>query len=137
MIIALDNRSGRDLPEDEYCALAVFVMQEEGCAENTELSLSLVDVDEIHALNRDYRGLDAPTDVLSFENDDELLGDVIICPEVAGQHAEDFESSFAHEMELMLTHGILHLCGYDHEDDAEGDAMEARENELLTKWRAR
>lgn len=137
MIIELDNRSTEELSVDAYCALAAFVMQEEGCSEDTELSISLVDVDEIHALNRDYRGLDAPTDVLSFENDDELLGDVIICPEVARQHAEDFDSSFEHEMELMLTHGILHLCGFDHEDDAEGDAMEARENELLTKWRAR
>ena len=95
----------------------------------------MVDRDEMHALNREYRGIDAPTDVLSFENDEALLGDVVVCAAVAREHAEDFDSDFASEMALMLIHGILHLLGYDHADDAEAEVMEARENELLGLWK--
>jgi probable rRNA maturation factor len=135
MTVVVDNRSGEELFEDAYAALAAFVMAEESVAEDTELSLSLVDLDEMQALNRAYRGIDAPTDVLSFENDGELLGDIIICPAVARRHAEDFDSDFASEMELMVVHGILHLTGHDHVDDAQGDVMEAREDELLKAWK--
>ncbi len=136
MILTVDNRSGEELPEADYEALAAFVLKEEA-AEKVELSISLVSVEEIHDLNKAYRGIDAPTDVLSFENDEPLLGDVIICPEVARDHARDFDSDFASEMELMLTHGILHLKGYDHIDDSCAEVMEARENELLQAWRSR
>ncbi|MDR1358646.1 MAG: rRNA maturation RNase YbeY [Coriobacteriales bacterium] len=135
MLILVDNRSGEELPEAAYQALAEFVLTSEGAAEESELSVSLIDVREMHALNLAYRGIDAPTDVLAFENDWPLLGDVIICPEVAREHARDFSSDFASEMELMLTHGILHLCGYDHESDASAEAMEAREAELLQTWK--
>ena len=135
MILSIDNRSDEELPEAHYQALAGFVLQSEAASDNTELAISLVSREEIHALNKQYRGLDAPTDVLSFENDGELLGDVIICPAVAREHAQDFESDFNSEMELMLTHGILHLRGYDHQDDASAEIMEARENELLSAWR--
>ena len=134
MIVNLDNRSGEALPESDYLALAAFVLGQEDVGEAVELSLSLVGIKEIQELNRAYRGKDAPTDVLSFENDGELLGDVVICPAVAREHARDFDSGFDEEMALMLTHGILHLLGRDHEDEAEAEAMEKRENELLGMW---
>ncbi len=137
MILIVDNRSGEELPEDEYRDLATFVLTQEGAEDNAELSISLVGSDEMHQLNRTYRGIDAPTDVLSFENDDELLGDVIICPEVAREHARDFASSFEAEMALMLIHGILHLMGYDHHEDAEAELMEAKENNYLAAWSER
>lgn len=137
MIIAVDNRSGENLPEETYRLLALFVLEQEEAKEQAEVSLSLVTEDEIQQLNKNYRGIDAPTDVLSFENDEELLGDVIICPHVARQHALDFDSDFVSEMELMLVHGLLHLLGYDHVEDTMGDIMEARENELLALWRKR
>jgi probable rRNA maturation factor len=63
-----------------------------------------------------------------------LLGDVVIAPFVARRHAVDFDSSEAAEMNLLLVHGILHLLGYDHQDDEEAARMEARENELLSLW---
>lgn len=137
MIIAVNNRSEEKLFLEHYRALAGFVMSEEALGEDTELSISLVTPLEIQGLNKTYRFVDAPTDVLSFENEGELLGDILICPAVAREHAENFASCFSDEMELMLTHGILHLCGYDHEDDDEAAAMEARENELLSAWRTR
>ena len=137
MMIFIDNRSGEDLPLDEYQALAEFVLDQEDVLGDAELSLSLVTAGEIHELNREFRNINAPTDVLSFENDDELLGDVIICPVVAREHAHDFNSTFEKEMALMLTHGILHLRGYDHVDDDEAEIMEARENALLAAWQKR
>ncbi|MDR3308147.1 MAG: rRNA maturation RNase YbeY [Coriobacteriales bacterium] len=145
MHIAVHNRSNEPLLLDTLETLAQFVLTQEHAPAAVELAVSLVSVDEIHGLNRRYRNIDAPTDVLSFECDDAneqpardgeplLLGDVIIAPAVAREHARDFNSTFDDEMALMLTHGILHLLGYDHLDDREAEHMEARENELLALW---
>ncbi|MDR3037520.1 MAG: rRNA maturation RNase YbeY [Coriobacteriales bacterium] len=144
MEILIDNRSSDALDTDKVEALARFVLSQERAPEALELSISYVDAAEIQELNRAYRGKDAPTDVLSFECDDPhdptlpgqplSLGDVIICPTVAYEHAREFESTIEHEMALMLTHGILHLLGYDHLDDSEAAVMEARENDLLEFW---
>jgi len=145
MHIAVHNRSNEPLLLDTLEALAQFVLTQEHAPTAVELAVSLVSVDEIHSLNRRYRNIDAPTDVLSFECDDAhgqptcdgeplLLGDVIIAPAVAREHARDFNSTFDDEMALMLTHGILHLLGYDHLEDREAQHMEARENELLALW---
>jgi probable rRNA maturation factor len=135
--IAIDNRCGEALPTETYVALARYVLEQEGAPTDVELSLSLVDKTEIQALNREYRDLDAPTDVLSFECDAQVLGDVVVCPEVAREHASDFNTNFTYEMTLMFTHGILHLLGYDHIADDEAEVMEARENELVKQWLAR
>jgi probable rRNA maturation factor len=116
---------------DLYQEWARRVLVAEKQADTVELSISLVDEAEIQALNQRWRQIDAPTDVLSFECDAQMLGDVVICPAVAAQHARDFDSSFPAEMGLMLTHGILHLLGYDHIEDDQAAVMEARENELL------
>lgn len=102
-----------------------------------EVSLLIVDEPQGQALNRDYRGKDYPTNVLSFPADLPpelklpLLGDLVVCaPVVAREAAEQGkteESHWAH----MLVHGTLHLLGYDHIDDDEADAMEALETEIL------
>lgn len=132
-------------------ALAEHVIRAEGKPEATEVSISFVDDEAMTELNGAYRGLEGPTDVLSFECDsiddgfpaDEgaeasgyQLGDVIIAPDVAERQCAQFGNSFQQEMELLLTHGLLHLCGYDHIEDAEAEAMEARERELLAAYRA-
>ncbi|MDR2493194.1 MAG: rRNA maturation RNase YbeY [Coriobacteriales bacterium] len=158
--VSLDNRSGEDLPLDAYEAFACFVLDQFALPVSAELAISLVGVDEIHGLNLQYRGIDAPTDVLSFACDAFdgqgapdgggggsaaccageapcLLGDVIVAPVVAREHARDFDARFEDEMLLMLVHGILHLMGHDHEDDEEAAAMEAHESSLLEAWGAR
>lgn len=126
--------------------LAEFVISHEGKPDSTEVSISFVDNDSIHELNRDWRGVDRPTDVLSFECDgydddmpvfdDEVfeLGDIVIAPDVAEGQAPEYGLSFAHEMSLLVTHGLLHLCGYDHIDDDEAQEMEKRERELLSEF---
>jgi len=105
-----------------------------------EVSLLLVDDPTIRKLNRDYRGLDRPTDVLSFalnEGDSpdpspEMWGDIVISVECALRQAETYGHSFEREMTRLLIHGALHLLGYDHEISAsEDERMRMREAEIL------
>ena len=132
-------------------ALAAFAMGRLDLPEGSEVSLSFVDDDEMAQMNEGYRGKEGPTDVLSFECDSlddgfpaagegaegaYELGDVVIAPDVAERQCAQFGNGFAEEMELLLVHGLLHLCGYDHLVDAEAEAMEARERELLAAFRA-
>ncbi|AFV00591.1 rRNA maturation RNase YbeY [Simiduia agarivorans] len=102
-----------------------------------EVSLLIVDEAQGQALNRDYRGKDYPTNVLSFPADLPpelnlpLLGDLVVCaPVVAREATEQGKSETAHWAH-MLVHGTLHLLGYDHIEDADADAMEALETEIL------
>ena len=105
-----------------------------------ELSIVLCDDAFIHPLNRDYRGKDRPTDVLSFAQregedadlEDPMLGDVIISLERAELQSQDHKVSLQAEVSLLLVHGILHLLGFDHEDDDEAEEMETKEKEILS-----
>ena len=105
----------------------------------------LIPVGEMAELNEAHRGKQGPTDVLSFTIDDGeavegsagsvvLLGDIVICPAVAAANAREHEVSLEAELELLVVHGCLHLLGWDHEVDAEAEAMEAREAEHLGRF---
>src|SRR5436190_8433377 len=117
--VEVDNRSGVEVDESAAVELACRVLRGEG-VDDGELGLAFVDAEEMRGLKREHLGIDEPTDVLSFPIDgrDKLpsgvpraLGDVILCPEVVGD-----------EWRRPLTHGLLHLLGFDH-----GEEMEARE----------
>lgn len=141
-----------DLPIEQ---LAKFVINWEGKPQNTEVSISFVDDDEITRLNEEYRDRIGPTDVLSFECDgldDDFqdavidgedtefpyeLGDVVIAVDVAKRQCDEFGTTLQEEIELLITHGLLHLCGYDHMEDDEAAIMETLESKILTAWRAR
>ncbi|MBO8141428.1 MAG: rRNA maturation RNase YbeY [Firmicutes bacterium] len=115
-----------------------------------EVSVTFVDDSAIRELNRDYRGKDAATDVLSFplwEPDDIRLiredprrfperplplGDVVISLETAARQAEEYGHSLGREVAFLCVHGVLHLLGYDHEDDAGRHLMRAREESILS-----
>jgi probable rRNA maturation factor len=121
--VEVDNRSGVKVDEPAAVELAGDVLRAEG-VEDGELGLAFVALAEMQNLKRDHLGIDEPTDVLSFPIDgrDDLpggvprmLGDVVLCPQVVGD-----------DWRWPLTHGLLHLLGYDH-----GDEMEAREAQLL------
>ena len=123
------------LPLEE---LTRFVLESERRPDATEVSVSFVDDAVIAELNEKYRGKQGPTDVLSFECDgcgdgpdapeDGVfeLGDVIIAPDVAERQTAEFATTFEEEISLLLVHGLLHLCGYDHVVDEEAQFMEAR-----------
>lgn len=111
---------------------------------NSELSITLTDDENIHALNKKYRGIDRATDVLSFafrESDEpevigadfEILGDVIISLERAKVQAEEFGHSFLREIIFLEVHGLLHLLGYDHIADDERQEMETEQKFIMTK----
>jgi probable rRNA maturation factor len=121
--VEVENRSGVAVDEGAAVEHAGAVLRAEGVGDG-ELGLAFVGPDEIGALKRDHLGIDEPTDVLSFPIDgrDPLpegvpraLGDVVLCPQVVGD-----------DWRRPLTHGLLHLLGYDH-----GAAMEERERVLL------
>jgi probable rRNA maturation factor len=121
--VEVDNRSGVEVDEQAAVEVAGKVLRAEG-VEDGELGLAFVGAEEMRELKRTHLGLDESTDVLSFPIDgrDELpegvpraLGDVVLCPAVVGD-----------EWRWPLTHGLLHLLGYDH-----GDEMDAREKQLL------
>ena len=106
-----------------------------------ELSIVLCDDGFIHPLNRDYRGKDRPTDVLSFpqregeesDPDDPVLGDIVLSVERARAQAAERGHPLETEMRVLLVHGILHLLGYDHEADDDAEEMEAEERRILSQ----
>lgn len=119
------------------------------------VSLSFVDDETIHQLNKQYRGIDRPTDVLSFameeSNEDEmkilmdpddqeekpvlehLLGDVIISIPTAKEQSEEYGHSLEREIGFLFVHGFLHLLGYDHQDEASEETMFLKQEEILQK----
>jgi len=119
--VEVANRSGVEVDEPAAVELARAVLRAEGVADG-ELGLAFVGPDEMQALKREHLGIDEPTDVLSFpldgreplpEGEPRALGDVVLCPQVVGE-----------AWRAPLTHGLLHLLGYDH-----GEEMERRERE--------
>lgn len=111
------------------------VLKVENLDQNVEVSVSFVGDDEIRDLNREYRGVDKITDVLSFPMDDEfiidnrILGDVIINTRRVMEQAEELGHSNERELSYLTVHSILHLLGYDHMEDE--DKKEMREREKL------
>lgn len=141
-----------DLEKLPLHELAQFVLAREDKPFNVEVSISFVTDEAMAELNEKYRGKQGPTDVLSFECDgvdDDLsamtlaqdpvyeLGDVVIAPDVAARQTREFSTSFEEEISLLLVHGLLHLCGYDHVEDDEAEAMEKREADILQDWAKR
>lgn len=101
---------------------------------DAEITLRITDTEEGQALNREYRGKDYATNVLTFPlNDAPLMGDIVFCaPVVAKEAAEQNKSLTAHYAHLTV-HGILHLQGYDHEHEQDAEIMEALETQIITK----
>ncbi|OUP07823.1 rRNA maturation RNase YbeY [Collinsella sp. An2] len=127
---------------DEIEAAVAETLASEGVTRPVEVSVSFVDSAEMQGLNKEWRGIDAPTDVLSFECDSPFdadlpdgeaveLGDVILAPEVISGQAPEFDATPAEECRLMLVHGLLHLLGHDHMEDDEAREMEACEERIL------
>lgn len=136
MDVFVANEQPREVDEARLSRLATHVLQAEEVDEGAELSVLLVGSDHIRKLNARFAGDDYATDVLSFpmmEDDDTslLLGDVVLCPEVAAANAEKLGHPVDVELETLLVHGTLHLLGYDHDDEEEKARMEDRQREIL------
>lgn len=127
------------------------VMAMEECDFSAEISITFVDNEEIRKINKEHRGIDKATDVLSFpmlefdengiaegaeldsDGDFVMLGDIVISLERAREQSEEFGHSFMREVAFLTAHSMLHLLGYDHVDDIEGERiMCAKQEEALT-----
>ncbi len=130
------------LSDSAMADLLDAVLSHEGVERPCMCSISIVSDDEIRAANLEWRGVDAATDVVSLEcerpDDPDLapdepceLGDIVLAPAYIEAQAKRFSTTFADECRLLLVHGCLHLLGHDHLDEAEAEAMEALEDEIL------
>lgn len=129
----------------------VTVLESEGVTEPIEISVMVTDDATLHELNRDYRHVDAPTDVLSFPNEDDTtnespaqfvtppdvpryLGDIAISYQRVVAQAAEYGHSEARELAYLTAHGVLHLLGYDHErGEADAATMRAREEAAMER----
>ena len=151
MTIEIDNESGVAVDEFALEHLARHVLDEMGVHPLVELSVRLVDVPTMTAYHERFMNEPGPTDVLAFPMDDlhdqrddgddddlppTLLGDVVLCPEVASQQARQAGHGMEAELHLLCTHGVLHLLGYDHGDPAEEREMFGVQTRLLASWAA-
>lgn len=129
-------------------ALAELVLADEGYPAEAEVTLLLVSDDEMSSYNQRFLEREGPTDVLAFPVEDLepgvvpeidgngpplLLGDIIIAPSYITRQAAEMGVGFEDEISLMVIHGLLHLLGYDHQDDSEAEEMEGRERQILAK----
>ena len=148
MEILLSNHQDLPVDTDGLRALAKVVLENEGMPPSTEVGIMLVTDDDMAGHNQRFLGRDGPTDVLALplspsgsehrENAARAgagvpyaLGDVIIAPRYVEDQARRLGTAYEDEMALMVTHGLLHLIGYDHELDSEAEQMESKERHLL------
>ena len=148
MTLLIDNRTDFELTDEIREMLervCLKSLQYEEFNEDCEVSLSIVTNDEIHDINKQFRNIDSPTDVLSFpqltfeegeeadvnENGEIVLGDIIISIDRAKEQAEEYGHSLKRELAFLSVHSMLHLMGYDHMVDEERKVMEAKQEEIL------
>jgi probable rRNA maturation factor len=156
--IDIVNESGVTVDEVALAAVARYSLDQMRIHPLAELSVLIVDEPAMTELHERWMGEPGPTDVLSFPMDElrppspvggtsgrggddpgldpALLGDIVLCPQVAAEQAKAAGHSAQAEMELLTVHGILHLLGYDHADSEEEAEMFGLQGQLLTDWRA-
>ena len=146
MNVFIADEQDDPLPGGALLELAEAVLRSEGVPEGSEVAIVFIDEVEMASLNERHRGAQGPTDVLSFPLEDAepgrpperdptgpplSLGDVFIAPRVVRRNADRAGVAFSDELALMVVHGLLHLLGWDHEEEEEAEGMEARERQLL------
>ncbi|MCY7942453.1 rRNA maturation RNase YbeY [Bacillus inaquosorum] len=128
--------------------LLQFAAEREGVQDQAEVSVTIVTNEDIQQINKDYRGKDAPTDVISFALEEEgegeveivgaemppVLGDIIISADRTREQAEEYNHSFKRELGFLAVHGFLHLLGYDHMTKEEEEEMFTKQKDLLDAY---
>lgn len=151
--IILENNQDKlpieDSIKETIKAVILKTLEAEACDFSAEVSVTIVDADEMRRINSEQRNIDAVTDVLSFpmldfdengefvdadfdmDGENLMLGDIVICAERAKEQAEEYGHSFRREMAFLTVHSMLHLLGYDHMEKDEEQEMFARQDEIL------
>ncbi|MET1061170.1 MAG: rRNA maturation RNase YbeY [Nocardioides sp.] len=149
MTIEVIDESGHALDVQGLSTLSRFVMDKMRVHPQAELCIKAVDEATIAALNEKWMEKEGPTDVLAFpmdelrpglvneELEEGMLGDLVLCPEVAERQAVTAGHTTEAEIELLTVHGILHLLGYDHAEPEEHKEMFGLQDRLLAEWRSR
>ena len=148
-MFTIDFSDHTELVQDEWLTqideLLTFAKKQENIEEEAELSVTFVDKEEIQEINKMYRDKDKVTDVISFaleEDEPEItgldmprvLGDIIICTDVAKEQANNYGHSFERELGFLALHGFLHLLGYDHMNEQDEKEMFGRQEQILNAY---
>ncbi|NLK37860.1 MAG: rRNA maturation RNase YbeY [Epulopiscium sp.] len=148
MTVLIDNRTQEELSLELEKAIEKVITESliyEDFDRECEISVSIVDNEEIQQINHQFRGIDKPTDVLSFpqlsftegecadvnEKDEIILGDIIISLERAKEQAQEYGHSLKREIAFLTAHSMLHLMGYDHMEQEEEEEMFTKQKEIL------
>lgn len=145
MAIEILNETTFDIDTERVVQLGQHLYTTLHISSDAELAIVFIDNEAMSFLHKEWMGLDGPTDVMSFPMDElrpgtteapaeGLLGDIVISPAVANQHAAVGGHSVADEIALLVTHGLLHLLGYDHHDAEEKQRMFGLQHELLEQF---
>ncbi|EGD57041.1 rRNA maturation RNase YbeY [Gordonia neofelifaecis] len=148
MSIELFNESGIDVPEQLIIEAARFAMRRMEVHPGAELSIQLIDSESMAELHMQWMDLPGPTDVMSFPMDEltpggrpdaddpgpAMLGDIVLCPEFAGEQAKSQHHSFEHEIAVLTVHGVLHLLGFDHAEPEDEREMFGLQGQIITEW---
>ena len=145
MNVFVANEQGLPVNEGRAIALARHTLQSEGVDDAAELSILYVDKEHIRKLNQRFAKNDYATDVLAFpmrdgedsidDDDGTLLGDVVICPAIAEEHAARLGHGLVKELDTLLVHGTLHLLGYDHQKVDDKERMDRRVSEVIGSFK--
>lgn len=142
MAIEITNRSGIAYNEEDLESLLRFGMSELELNQECDLEVLLVDEEEMTQLHVKWMDEPGPTDVLTFPMDEirphsadaGILGDIVICPQVAIRQAESAGHPFTHEMSILGVHGLLHIVGYDHADKEDEKEMFDLQESIVARW---
>ncbi len=147
----IKEKCKKDITKDIEVIVSIALDEKKIKDENVSISISAVSKEEIHKINKEYRNVDRPTDVLSFpifsreeinnfcnlDEDKKVkemeLGDIILCIDILQEHAQEYNTGILREMLYMITHGVCHLLGYDHEIKQEKEQMRSLEEKILEK----
>lgn len=148
MSIDVNNESGWEVDEQSVLDVARFALDRMRIHPLSELSVILVDTAAMEQLHIQWMDEPGPTDVMSFPMDElrpgkegeelpqGLLGDIVLCPEVALKQGKESGHSMDEELQLLTVHGVLHVLGYDHEEPEEEREMFGLQKRILDDWRA-
>ena len=142
--IQIFNNTEEEIKELETVEKVLYSAMEKEELKDTSFNLIIVDNNYIHELNRDYRGIDRETDVITFALEDEdtiiigdnerILGDIYISIDRARSQAEEYGHSFLRELSFLAVHGFYHLLGYDHQTEEEEKIMFGKQEEVLESY---
>lgn len=142
MTIEITNRSGIAYSEADLESLFQFGMTDLGLSQECDLEVLLVDEEEMTQLHLKWMDEPGPTDVLTFPMDEirphsiepGILGDIVICPQVAIRQAESAGHAFTHEISILAVHGLLHIVGYDHSEKKDEKEMFDLQESIVARW---